>query len=86
MEAVTIRRKYRQIRGGLLDDSVRFEAALRQVEADIRKQDNEINRLQVCSNKYVWITCRITCYSLYRLYFFFFLTNWNYFNLFLISF
>lgn len=47
MEAETVRRKYRSIRSGLLNDSVRFEVALSQVEGDIRKQEAEIKRLQV---------------------------------------
>jgi hypothetical protein len=47
MEAETIRRKYSSIRSNLMEDAVKFEASLLKVEADIKAQGEDIEKLQV---------------------------------------
>lgn len=47
MEAEHMHKKYRSIRGGLLEDSVLFESTLKKLERNIMKQDSEIKHLQV---------------------------------------
>lgn len=47
MEAETIRRKYSSIKSNLMEDAVKYEASLLKVEADIKAQSEEIEKLQV---------------------------------------
>jgi len=47
MEAETIRRKYFSIRSNLMEDAVKYEASLLKVEADIKAQGEDIEKLQV---------------------------------------
>lgn len=50
MEAETIRRKYSSIKSNLMEDAVKYEASLLKVEADIKAQAEEIEKLQVQTN------------------------------------
>ncbi|XP_071448039.1 outer dynein arm-docking complex subunit 3 [Hetaerina americana] len=45
-EACHVRRKYRSIRAGLLEDSASYESTLRRLEESLQKQEEEINRQQ----------------------------------------
>ena len=47
MEAEHVRKKYRIIRGRLLDDSVEFESTLVKMEEAIQTQESEIKQLKV---------------------------------------
>jgi hypothetical protein len=47
MEAETIRRKYSSIKSNLMEDAVKYEASLLKVEADIKAQGEDIEKLQV---------------------------------------
>ncbi|KAL9922601.1 coiled-coil domain containing protein 151 isoform 1-T2 [Glossina fuscipes fuscipes] len=46
MEAEHIRKKYRSIEASLMNDAERFEKSLRELEAALNEQQNEINHLQ----------------------------------------
>ncbi|XP_046398924.1 outer dynein arm-docking complex subunit 3 [Ischnura elegans] len=45
-EACHVRRKYRSIRSGLLEDSASYESTLRRLEESLQKQEEEIKRQQ----------------------------------------
>jgi coiled-coil domain-containing protein 151 len=45
-EAEHIRKKYRSIKNSLMNDSEKFESTLLEMEAAIRDQQQEINKLQ----------------------------------------
>lgn len=42
-----MKKKYRSIRGNLLEDSVGFESTLKRLEDSIAKQEEEIEKLEV---------------------------------------
>uniref|UniRef100_A0A1I8PWU3 Uncharacterized protein n=1 Tax=Stomoxys calcitrans TaxID=35570 RepID=A0A1I8PWU3_STOCA len=51
MEAEHIRKKYRSIEASLMNDAERFEKSLRELEAALSEQRQEINRLQEINNE-----------------------------------